>query len=128
MIYLGIFSKTLFAGLRIGYAVLPPALLGPVTAARAMADRFPSTLLGNAVAALVEEGCFAAHIRRMRTRYRMARDLVAPLVVQASGGLLRVTVPDQGLHMVALLPPDWPTDAAAAIRRTAGIECRQRRG
>ncbi len=122
VIYLGTFSKTLFAGLRMGYAVLPPALLGPITAARVVADRFPPTLPGAAVAGLITGGGFAAHVRRMRSRYRAARDLVAEAVVQASGGLLQVAVPDQGLHLVALLPPGWPPDAAASIRAAARIE------
>lgn len=122
VIYLGTFSKTLFAGLRVGYAVLPPALLAPVLAARVVADRFPCSLLGGAVAALIEGGGFAAHVRRMRSRYRAARDLVAEAVVRESGGRLRVAVPDQGLHMVAALPPDWPAGAAAAIRAAAGVE------
>ncbi len=122
VIYLGTFSKTLFPGLRIGYAVLPHALLAPVTARRLAADRFPPGLLGDAVADLIEDGGFAAHVRRMRSRYRAARDLVASVAVQASHGLLRVPVPDQGLHMVALLPPGWPPGAAAAIRRAAAVE------
>ncbi len=122
VIYLGSFSKTLFPGLRIGYAVLPPVLLEPVATARLVADRFPPSLPGEALAALILEGGFAAHVRRMRSRYRLARDLVAAVVVQASGGILRVAVPDQGLHLVALLPPSWPPNAAAAIRAMAGIE------
>ena len=122
VIYLGTFSKTLFPGLRIGYAVLPPALLAPVVAARLAADRFPSTLGADAVAELIATGGFAAHVRRMRVRYRAARDLVAAVLPQASGELLRVRPPDQGLHLVALLPPDWPSGSAAAIRAAAGVE------
>lgn len=122
VIYLGTFSKTLFAGLRIGYAVLPPALLRSITAARTVADRFPPSLLAPAVAALITGGGFSAHVRRMRTRYKAARDLVATVLPAASAGLLEVAVPDQGLHMTALLPRQWPAGAAASIRAAAGID------
>ncbi|MFC0408125.1 MocR-like pyridoxine biosynthesis transcription factor PdxR [Roseomonas elaeocarpi] len=124
VIYLGTFSKTLFPGLRVGYAVLPPALLHPVMAARAVADRFPSTLLGEALAELMRSGAFSAHLRRMRNRYRAARDLLAALLDAGSGGRLRVVVPDQGLHLLAMLPPDWPPGAGAAILAAAGMEAR----
>ena len=124
VIYLGTFSKTLFPGLRIGYAVLPPALLAPVMAARAVADRFPCTLLGEALAELMRSGAFTAHLRRMRNRYRAARDLLAATLEAGSGGRLRVAVPDQGLHLLATLPPDWPPDAGTAILAAAGMEAR----
>jgi GntR family transcriptional regulator / MocR family aminotransferase len=124
VIYLGTFSKTLFPGLRVGYAVLPPALLQPVALARSVADRFPPGILGDALAELMATGAFAAHVRRMRGRYRAARDLVATTLERASGGLLRVAVPDQGLHLLALLPAGLPPGAAEQIRAAAGVEGR----
>ncbi|UPG73970.1 PLP-dependent aminotransferase family protein [Roseomonas gilardii subsp. gilardii] len=122
VIYLGTFSKTLFPGLRTGFAVLPGELLERVTAARLVSDRFPPSLTGGALAELIREGGFAVHVRRMRSRYRIARDLLADLLPRASGGLLRVAVPDQGLSLLALLPEDWPPGTAARIRAAAGIE------
>ncbi|GAV36864.1 HTH-type transcriptional regulatory protein GabR [Roseomonas sp. TAS13] len=122
VIYLGTFSKTLFPGLRTGFAVLPGELLERVAAARLVSDRFPPSLTGEALAELIRDGGFAAHVRRMRSRYRIARDLLAELLPRASGGLLRVTVPDQGLSLLALLPEDWPPGTAVRIRAAAGIE------
>ncbi|KAA2213838.1 MocR-like pyridoxine biosynthesis transcription factor PdxR [Teichococcus oryzae] len=122
VIYTGTFSKTLFAGLRTAYAVLPAELLPRAMAARAASDRFPPSLAGAAIAGLMSGGGFAAHLRRMRGRYRAARDLVAETLLRASAGLLRVPVPDQGLHLLALLPPGAPPGTDRAIRAAAGIE------
>lgn len=75
VIYLGTFSKTLFAGLRLAYLVLPPAAVERVVIARAAHDRFPPSLVEDAVADLMADGILAAHVRRMRTRYRKDRSL-----------------------------------------------------
>ncbi|MFC3126888.1 PLP-dependent aminotransferase family protein [Pseudoroseomonas globiformis] len=122
VIYVGTFSKTLFPGLRMGYAVLPSTLVEGMVAARAVSDRFPPSLLDGAVAELMAGGGFARHVRRMRGRYRAARDLVAAVLLEASGGLLRVVVPDQGLHLLAWLPEEAPPGTAAALRIAAGVE------
>ena len=80
VIYIGTLNKALFPGLRMGYAVVPRALLRPFVTARYLMDRQPSTLSQAVVTAFMEEGHFAAHIRRMRQLYREQRDeLVAAL-------------------------------------------------
>ena len=122
VIYLGTFSKTLFAGLRLAYLVLPPAAVERVVIARASHDRFPPSLVEGAVADLMADGILAAHVRRMRTRYRIARDAIASTLERAAGGTLRLAIPTQGLHMLAHLPAGLPKDAAAEIRAIAKIE------
>jgi GntR family transcriptional regulator/MocR family aminotransferase len=122
VIYFGTFSKVLFPGLRMGYVVLPPSLLACVLAARAAADRFPPSLLEGALADLIASGDVSAHIRRMRGRYRAARDTVANTLIAHSAGALRVATPDQGLHLVAYLNPAAPPGAAAGIREAAGVQ------
>jgi GntR family transcriptional regulator/MocR family aminotransferase len=106
VIYFGTFYKTLFPGLRSGYAVFPPSVLeGPL-------------------AQLISDGDFPEHIRQMRNRCRAARDLLAESLVQASGGDAWVRVPDQGLHLVAALPQGLPAAAAERIRSADGVEGR----
>lgn len=122
VIYLGTFSKTLFPGLRIGFVVVPAALMERVVAARAVSDRFPSSLMGGALAEVMEAGDFAAHLRRMRMRYRAARDLVAETLEAAAGGRLRIAVPDHGLHLLATLPDGLAPGMARQIRQAAGVE------
>jgi GntR family transcriptional regulator / MocR family aminotransferase len=122
VIYIGTFSKTLFAGLRLAYLVLPAPVVERVMIARAAHDRFPPSIMGDAVADLMASGTLAAHVRRMRTRYRLARDAVAHALQRAAGGSLRVVVPGQGLHMLAYLPSGLPRDAAARIRSIARID------
>jgi GntR family transcriptional regulator/MocR family aminotransferase len=84
--------------------------------------RFPPSLVEGAVADLRADGILAAHVRRMHTRYRVARDAIASTLERAARGTLRVVVPTQGLHMLAHLPGGLPKDAAAKIREIAKIE------
>jgi GntR family transcriptional regulator/MocR family aminotransferase len=122
VIYLGTFSKTLFPALRLAYVVLPRAIVGVVLRARGAQDRMPQLFTADAVADLMVDGTIAAHTRRMRRRYRIGRDALVAALEAAGGATLRVIVPTQGLHLLALLPPGLPSDAAAEIRNTAGVD------
>jgi GntR family transcriptional regulator / MocR family aminotransferase len=53
------------------------------------------------VAAFMEEGHFAAHIRRIRLLYRDQRDELVAALKYRMGEDLTVEAPDQGMHLVA---------------------------
>ncbi|MGA7328157.1 MAG: PLP-dependent aminotransferase family protein [Rhodomicrobium sp.] len=101
VIYIGTLNKALFPGLRLGYAVVPPSLVRAFVTARYLMDRQPSSLCQAVVAAFMEEGHFAAHIRRMREMYRNQRDTLAAALRRHLSDHLTVEPPDQGMHLVA---------------------------
>jgi GntR family transcriptional regulator/MocR family aminotransferase len=124
VIYIGTFTKTLFAGLRLAYVVLPAAILERVVAARAAFDRFPPRFTQDAVADLMATGELSAHIRRMRKRYKEARDIVIGALRDTAGDALIVTAPAQGLHLIATLPRSLPRVSAMRIRDLANVEAK----
>ncbi|WP_342641949.1 PLP-dependent aminotransferase family protein [Rhodoligotrophos ferricapiens] len=124
VIYVGTFSKVLFPGLRLGYAVVPDALMDPILSLRTRSDRQPSTLAEDALADLITEGHFAAHLRRARRRAQAARDLLAKILLAKGPPDLTLDIPGQGLHMVARLARTMPDTEIAAAAQAAGIGCR----
>jgi GntR family transcriptional regulator / MocR family aminotransferase len=101
VIYIGTLNKALFPGLRLGYAVVPASLSPVFVTARTLIDRQPSSLCQSVVTAFMEEGHFAAHIRRMREIYRGQRDALVAALKRRLGDHLSVDPPDQGMHLVA---------------------------
>jgi GntR family transcriptional regulator / MocR family aminotransferase len=121
VIYVGTLNKALFPGLRLGYAVVPTALLKPLVAVRYLTDRQPSSLAQAVVADFIEEGHFAAHLRRMRLQYRDQRDALVTALRARLDGDITVEPPDQGMHLVAHLRRGLRDVAVERAGRERGV-------
>src|SRR5215471_2228542 len=124
VIYVGTLNKALFPGLRIGYAVVPRALLQAFVSARYLIDRQPPTLQQVVVSEFMQQGHFAAHIRRMRELYREQRNALAQTLMRRGADRLDVVRPDQGMHLVAYLRDGSSDIAMEATAQRAGIVVR----
>ena len=65
VIYVGSFSKTLLPTLRLGFIVAPPSLRDAVRKAKFVADWHTATTTQSALAAFIDSGGFARHIRKI---------------------------------------------------------------
>lgn len=103
VIYVGTFSKSLFPSLRIGYLVLPEALIGTFRTAVGLIMRSVSILDQATLARFIDEGYFAAYIRQMHSIYSVRRAAFIKLAGQKLSGLLDVEVPDSGVNAIGWL-------------------------
>jgi GntR family transcriptional regulator/MocR family aminotransferase len=103
VIYIGTFSKVLFPGLRLGYIVVPPALVEAFLAARAATDRHSPLLDQVILADFMQQGHFAQHIRRTRALYAERQAILLEAASAELKGAIDVRPAPAGMHLLATL-------------------------
>ncbi|HXR64857.1 MAG TPA: PLP-dependent aminotransferase family protein, partial [Ktedonobacteraceae bacterium] len=121
VVYIGTFSKTLFPSLRLGYLVVPPALLQGLLAARNFIDVHLPLLEQMALADFIAEGHFARHLRKMRVLYLERRNVLIESLTRELGALLEVSTPEAGMHLVAWLPVGMNAQTVSEQAATRGL-------
>lgn len=121
-IYIGTFTKSMFPGLRIGYMVLPPSLVAPMTVARTLLDGHSAPIPQLTLARFIEGGHLGVHVRTMRAVYAERRDVLARLVREHLGDFLEPRVPDGGMQMPCVLTRLVSERAVVDAARGAGID------
>jgi len=121
VLYVGTFSKTMFPALRLGFLVLPRALLAPLEAPLREMLRGGHRHEQLALAEFIESGEFSRHLGRMRRLYRerqqalreaLTRHLRVPHSIDGGRG---------GMHLTLRLPARYPDQAIASAARRHGI-------
>ncbi|MBL3575769.1 PLP-dependent aminotransferase family protein [Rhodovulum sulfidophilum] len=121
-IYIGTFTKSLFPGLRIGYVVLPPQLVQPMTVARTLLDGHTASMTQLTLARFMEGGHFGAHVRTMRGMYAQRLAVLSDLVRRHLSDFVDPRVPIGGLQMPCVLNCEISERAAIEAARRVGVE------
>jgi GntR family transcriptional regulator/MocR family aminotransferase len=112
--FVGTTSKTLAPALRLAWIVPPPYLIDDVENEFLVTGVTPPTLDQIAMASFIEDAALERHLRSMRRRYRVKREVL----IEALGQHLpdvRVSGTAAGLHLLAWLP-DGVDEHATAMR------------
>lgn len=123
VMYLGTFSKSMGAGLRLGYLVVPKTLISPARAAKALLNNGHGWLDQAAMAEFIRSGAYGNHLRRMRNIYCKRRDCLVD-ALREHFGTVQLSGLESGLHLTWHLADGYP-DATElreiALRHGVGI-------
>ena len=114
VVYLGSFSKTFAPGLRVGWAVAPPAIRAKLVLAAEVSVLCPSMFSQRVVATYLAGSDWRAHVKVLRGTYRERRDALLDALGQQMPEA-RFTRPDGGFFTWVRLPEG--VDAAAMLPR-----------
>ncbi|TBR22819.1 MAG: PLP-dependent aminotransferase family protein, partial [Reyranella sp.] len=129
-LHLGTFSKSLGAGLRLGYVIVPEPIAVAVRSAKALLNNGNSWLDQATLAEMIRSGSYAAHLARIRVRYKENRDSLL-LALRRQFGVAEISGASSGLHLFWRLPagvPDAPVLEEIARRRPPANRRRHGRG
>ena len=122
VLYLNTFSRTLAPSLRIGYLVLPPALVGLYREKLGFYACTVPAIEQHTLALFLSEGYFESHLNRMRVFYRNRRDRVLEAVQDSPlAGRCRPLREEAGLHFLLELDTDVPDRELARRGEEAGL-------
>ncbi|MFM2253034.1 MAG: hypothetical protein RJB68_1371 [Pseudomonadota bacterium] len=112
VLYLGTFSKTMFPALRLGFVVVPAALVEPLSALLSRTAPRGRAADQLALAGFMQSGQFSLHLRRMRRLYRQRRDALVAALEQQLGHVADVYGGSAGMHLALRLRNPEADDAA----------------
>lgn len=103
VIYVGTFSKTMYPSLRLGFCVVPDALVAATANARAIADRNSPIADQAALAEFIEDGHYERHLRKVRLVCQERHEAMRFHVARLLGDQLILAPASAGTHVVASL-------------------------
>ncbi|WP_438042113.1 PLP-dependent aminotransferase family protein [Sorangium sp. So ce128] len=122
VIHVGTFSRSLFPGLRLGFMIVPPALVRAVAMVRAASTRSPPYLLQAALADFIDEGHFARHLRKLKQATRRRRDLLLAELGLLLPSAVRARAPAGGSVLTLDLPAGVDDVAIVQALAARGVD------
>ncbi|WP_433942884.1 PLP-dependent aminotransferase family protein [Paenibacillus sp. SN-8-1] len=121
IVYVGSFSKILFPALRIGYAVLPHALIQPFLRIKQITDRMTPIIEQEALADFIRNGQYAKHVNQMGKLYATKRSALVLALEREFGQRVRYFGDQAGLHLLIEIDSSASEESIAARAMNYGV-------
>jgi GntR family transcriptional regulator / MocR family aminotransferase len=119
--YLGTFSKSTYADIRLGYVVVPEPLVAIFELAQRHMGLLAQITTQDALAEFISSGAYLAHLRRMTRLYKIRRDRMVEALATEAGDRLTVEIPAGGMQLLARCRASVNDQRLAARLREAGV-------
>jgi GntR family transcriptional regulator/MocR family aminotransferase len=116
VLHIGSFSKTVSPALRLGFVVVPPALVERFNEVVMCLGSAPGPAVQQAIAEFMRDGHYMRHLRRMKRIYAERGELLRT-TLESLGHEVRIG----GLSVLLRLPDGTPDQAIAAEAREQGL-------
>ena len=122
VIYAGTFSKILSPALRLGFLVVPDALLHACRALKFLSDRHSPVLEQLVLARFIDDGHLESHITKMKRLYRQRQNTLCRCLTAAFGDAVTTSGTSTGLHLIAAFARVTFDDTLVARLEAAGVK------
>jgi GntR family transcriptional regulator/MocR family aminotransferase len=122
VIYVGNFSKNIVPSLRIGYMVLPAAIVDVFKRVRSSLSRQPPGIDQAVLAEFIADGHLDRHVRVTLRTYREREQVLRDAITREGRGLIEAAPSGTGTYLVAWLREGIDDRVAATDAATAGVD------
>ncbi|MEA2914880.1 MAG: GntR family transcriptional regulator / MocR family aminotransferase [Bradyrhizobium sp.] len=124
VLYVGTFSKSMFADIRIGYIIVPERLIEIFELAQRHMGLSAVIPMQDALAEFIRNGMYLAHVRKMTRLYKERRDKMLNTLVSETGDRLSIEIPAGGMQLLARCDAFARDDQLSARLLEAGVVAR----
>jgi len=121
VIYLGSFSSTLFAAVRISYMVLPPQIAGRFSLQLEGYSQTCSKLEQLTLALFMESGLYQTHLRKLRKLYAQKLSRVIDTFRSQAADFIRVRDTSSGISVLLQVAGSKPSEQLKKDAESLGI-------
>ncbi len=122
VIFLNSFSKVMAPGLRLGWISAAPSIIDQIAIIKQRLDPHTPNLVQFAVARLMRQGAFDAHLRTIRAEHaRRCTQMISAMQRHMPPGQVRFSRPSGGLYLWCRLSPGLSATTLHDAALAAGV-------